>query len=58
MVYSVTIESGNGDDEIFMDCVLEYKMSDGGVFYVAGTDFEQWYVLKKGYMVTVVEYTE
>ena len=58
MRYSVTIEDKDGADEIFIDCVLEYKMLDGGVFYAAGTDFEQWHVLKKGYMVTVVEKTE
>ena len=42
-------------DRVMVENVLQYKHEGSAVFYVAGTDFEQWFVLLPGQSVQVTE---
>lgn len=58
MSYQVIIDPADPNttrDGIFIENVLEYCHQGSGVFYVAGTDFEQWFVLHPGQIVSVTQ---
>ena len=59
-MYQVIIDSVDviNNDGILIENVLEYKHQGSAVFYVAGTDFEQWFVLHPGQSVQVTEQLE
>lgn len=55
--YAVIIDPVDpiNNDGTMIENVLKYKHEGNGVFYVAGTDFEQWFVLHRGQTVQVTE---
>ena len=60
MTYQVIIDpvDATGGGILIIENVLEYKHQGSAVFYVAGTDFEQWFVLLPGQSVQVTEQDE
>lgn len=57
VTYQVLIENSDKPGaSITFDHVLEYRM-DGIAFYMAGTDFQEWYIAKPGDEILVTEKT-
>jgi hypothetical protein len=57
MTYNVIISwlHPSTSQETLIQGVSSYEMQRDRVFYVAGSDFEQWIALKKGQTVSVTE---
>lgn len=41
--------------DLMIDNITKYRHEGGGVFYFAGADFEQWFILHPGQSVLVTE---